>query len=1331
VEATRALVELLPDGEGDRAAELLQAAADAAEALGEDEDAAALRRRAAGCRAGAEAATEAAAVAWERRLEQEPGCDEALEALDNLYERLGRSARRREVLVSRLRRADAGLPVRRALARLELDLGDATAAVRLIEDPPEGTDPATLRLLARAAAAAGDEEAAALALETLARRITDPAERSRLYLRAAETYREVLGDVPVVLENAMLAFMCDRDHEEAFRTLARLYEQAERWREVVGICDLSLARARDGGPYEPAVLLRRRGRVEARHLDRPREAVATLLEALAVAPEDEETLGALDTLITATGDHAARRRMGELLAECGPAEGRRGALLLAAEGATMAGDRRGAVALLERALSRLPDDGEVADRLAEAYAELEDWPRLADLHLALTEGTPAAEQERAALLDAARVLEDRLSDLPGALLALERAVAAAPEDGELLDELAGRLEAAGHWDRMLAVTEHQWELAETDEQRALVRVRQGAVRRAGEDDRAGAEAAWREALEFDTGCLAALHALRELFSDGEDWDRLLEVLEAEVEVLRDDGARAEVLYRLGEVHLEGRRDPSAAAEAWRRALAAAPEHELSVRQLLYLLLAQRAWDEAAPLAEALVRLTAGAEDPQEPCHAWTLRARVALAQGQGNLAAEALVAALGVDPGSEPAQRVLAELVSSPAAGEVPAAQLDALEATLQGAGQRGQASMHLLRGRVAESELQTEEALERYRRSVEADPTSSGARRAWAGLLGRLRRWREAADVLAEAPELAAERGEWLLLQVEAADLRMERLEDVEGAVDTYAGVAEALSPPPDDERADREPPQTRSATAVSQAEALLRRALFGQAQGQRQLGRFEEAVTTVRRLCRLEEAHPVGAHGPASLGRYRHFLGRLYEEGLEDDEAARAAFCRGVEAAPGDPVCAIGLARFLARSDTDAADEALQEAIRAAEGEEGGPGGASAQRLVCYRARLWECAGDPQGAADLLMDAAGTAVDPVGPRKALAALYLRSFEHGVAFALSAYHEILRSDPASTDALRGLLDVYERTEQPDKLFHARAIHGLLSARAPEPEESAAREVSERLAGSAELEMGLVEQLLLHRQAKSPIWALWPVAAGYLALVYPVAPPADPGTRRVWPDQSDHPLSEALAGLRSFLGAELVDGLEVHVGPGRRGVVGYPGSPPALWVGEDVVFGETAPGALRFLLARAAVLLRDGRGLALVEDADAGISAVRSVAALFHAAVGSEPPGGGLPADLPRGLVRAARAALAGDTTFAEAEPDPEAYVEGVRRTADRVGLLACGDPVLALRVLVGRDAAVPDRCAQALRSQPDAAALVRFVVSEEHFAARQALGVALPRDEG
>jgi hypothetical protein len=84
--------------------------------------------------------------------------------------------------------------------------------------------------------------------------------------------------------------------------------------------------------------------------------------------------------------------------------------------------------------------------------------------------------------------------------------------------------------------------------------------------------------------------------------------------------------------------------------------------------------------------------------------------------------------------------------------------------------------------------------------------------------------------------------------------------------------------------------------------------------------------------------------------------------------------------------------------------------------------------------------------------------------------------------------------------------------------------------------------------------------------------------------------------------------------------------------------------------------------------------------------------------------------------------------------PDVGKTLHGLDASANRAGLLSCGDPAVALSMVLREDpgfvpgrAESPEDLAAAVRARPDLRALLSFAVSEELFALRERVGPTLP----
>jgi tetratricopeptide (TPR) repeat protein len=327
-------------------------------------------------------------------------------------------------------------------------------------------------------------------------------------------------------------------------------------------------------------------------------------------------------------------------------------------------------------------------------------------------------------------------------------------------------------------------------------------------------------------------------------------------------------------------------------------------------------------------------------------------------------------------------------------------------------------------------------------------------------------------------------------------------------------------------------------------------------------------------------------------------------------------------------------------------------------------------------------------------------------------------AAAVDEHRALIARDPLRIASWAALYRHFERTRAHDRAYVAATIVRWLGAPPHGP---------------------ATERLLLEgdRQALPPppplgaeAWDLLraPGDRGPLADVVALAGDAvaaalgAPRGTRGEPLRPDHPYRLVLAELAKPL--ELPPYELFGAVPGRLEV--EPGPVYAVRIGTDLARRTTAREQ-RFLLGRVAARLRSRSCLAELLPPSA-LTAWALAAA--RAAAGG--PDDDLARQVAKGLGRRSRKALepaARALLAARPPPDPAEYRAAAARTADRVGLLLCGDVPTALDLLLREGGAkVPDRteAAAAVAGRADVRALLAFAASDVHFVLRQRLRVAI-----
>ncbi|HET7826392.1 MAG TPA: hypothetical protein VFK90_13735, partial [Anaeromyxobacter sp.] len=367
-----------------------------------------------------------------------------------------------------------------------------------------------------------------------------------------------------------------------------------------------------------------------------------------------------------------------------------------------------------------------------------------------------------------------------------------------------------------------------------------------------------------------------------------------------------------------------------------------------------------------------------------------------------------------------------------------------------------------------------------------------------------------------------------------------------------------------------------------------------------------------------------------------------------------------------------------------------------------------------------DRERAAVHLRAALDVEPERVEPRAALARLLE---DLSPADGVAEHRRLIAREPLRVASWTALYHHFERSRAHDRAYVAASVLAWLGA--PVPGSAAERLLLEGARHALPPAPPLVDEDLALLRAPGDAWPLAAVieAAGD-AIAAAVGEPAERHGERL----REHPLRRALSDAAKTFGAPA---WELYAGTvGRIDV--EPAVPYAVFIGPDVARRTTAREQ-RFLVGRAAVRLRTRSCLAelLPPAAIAGwlAAAIRSVVPDYRA---DEPVDEEMVRRIAKGIGRRARKPLeeaARALAAAPSPPDVAAWHAAAAATADRAGLVLCGEAPAALGMLL-RDGGsrAPEGPAAVVRAstRPDVLALLAFAASEAHFVLRQKLRVAI-----
>jgi tetratricopeptide (TPR) repeat protein len=305
-------------------------------------------------------------------------------------------------------------------------------------------------------------------------------------------------------------------------------------------------------------------------------AFAVLQAAIDLAPDDPEPRARLHRLASEHGQWDRLAEMYEAAAENAATARTAAALFMEVAAIREAqGQPQHAERLYRRILGMRPDDRAARTALETMFRDRERW---VDLAASLEErtdprlGAAAPEAERPALLrELAALYRDQLARPRDALDALERLRTFAPEDADILTQMAAINESIGHWSQAVDALHKLADVAAgTPQARSALR-RIALIYRDQIELPDRAIEAFRELVAGWPDDVEAYGALDTLYSEHARWAELAEVLARRVALEQDPGQQVELLRRRATVLLQWLQDPDEAAAVIRHARTLRPD----------------------------------------------------------------------------------------------------------------------------------------------------------------------------------------------------------------------------------------------------------------------------------------------------------------------------------------------------------------------------------------------------------------------------------------------------------------------------------------------------------------------------------------------------------------------------------------------------------------------------------------------------------------------------------------------------------------------------------------------------------------------------------------
>ena len=498
-------------------------------------------------------------------------------------------------------------------------------------------------------------------LEQRAALTDEPAERSAVLLNLAAIARERLDDDARAIEAYERILAWDPSQEVASRQLEGLLRAGERWPELAVAVARRAVAERDLG--RRSELHAELAEIYETRLDRPGEAIAAYERALAGEPESMPVLVALHRLYLTDEAwpalDAILPRLIDALAAAAPVE----VLVdLHVELGTVRADHLGrpddAVRAFQDALALDPGNAaafQELTRVYEATGQVEALLDATELAIDAIDGrdaTARAEQQRR-YRDLAAAWQEH-ARLDRAIGCWQKLLARAPRDGVAHQGLARALRDDGQWPALAtALRTHAAQVGEPAERIAVLR-ELADVLETQLDDAVAATAVNDEIATLDPSEPAALDALARLHDRAGRLQPALEALAGLLEQATEPRRRADLLQRIGQVHLSAR-DAASARHSLARAIALDPTNAAAHEGMARVHLQQGELVAAGDELLHAARLGTSRQDTIRCLAdaAWLYRHRL----GDATRARDCLHRILELEPAHADAKQALAELL--------------------------------------------------------------------------------------------------------------------------------------------------------------------------------------------------------------------------------------------------------------------------------------------------------------------------------------------------------------------------------------------------------------------------------------------------------------------------------------------------------------------------------------------------------------------------------------------------------------------------------------------------------------------------------------------------
>jgi len=914
--------------------------------------------------------------------------------------------------------------------------------------------------------AEGDQEVAALQFrlgQTLQNQLGDRK-------GAVEVYREILTAHPTheqTLHALEEMFHAGHLQMEIGAVLEPLYEAASEFGKLHGIHEVQLTKLQ--GPDRQAMYQRLAELAEGRLYDQPR-AFHWWSSALVEDPRWDRAIEESERLAGETGAWEEQvSAYSRALEKTNDKDVKKTTLLrMARVHEFELRDAAKAVETHLRALEIEPKDPDALASLDRLYLGAGMYDDLAEILRRRIEVVQDTDEQLELYFRRGAIFSDALGDLDQALACYTSVLDQESRNRRALEAIESIHFRREAWQKLFETYEKLIDVAEADNEMADIYARMARISSEALSNEDKAIELWQRVLDIRGEDAQPLQALAELCTRRERWEELVEILERQVAVAANDQEQIRLYKHLGRIWEEKLQRERNALDAWLAADRIDGNDLETLRALAHLYRSTQAWDE---LSQTLRRIIEVGQMTDAISEAETIELYAQLGQLEGDVlgrvddAVAAWRHVIAIDPGDMRALAALEGLFTREGRWEEA---IDVLEKRALVLDDEVQRRENLLQA-AATWEEKVEDltrAAQVYERVRASDPSNVTASDRLEAIYSQQYKWESLVEVLLERSELRPDVQEQITILNRVAKIYEAEIGDQESAF--YVLQAAFKRDYSHDETA-RE--LERLATATNRWQELLdeysnrvneleREDRASAADLWVKIGRWyaehlshlEYAIHSVQQALRIDPSHTGALGGMAELQRKRGSWSELIET-LQRHAAVETSPEKKTE-------LYIQLAELLERQmqDLGGAIHAYQQALTH---------GPQSQGALVALDRLYRRVEQWEPLIDILNRRAELDTDEqniVRFRLEVGTIWdLRLYDAGQA--ITAYNQVLHTDPQNLNALRALEGLYEKTNQSEK--YLEVLEAQLDA---SPSDAERVPLYERMAAAWEERFGKLDR---------------------------------------------------------------------------------------------------------------------------------------------------------------------------------------------------------------------------------------------------------------------